>query len=478
MFTFRLPSTLPRCGGALALLLLLLLPHVTMAVSDRDAVASLESTQAAFRLIHNKVSPAVVSITSRVEETSRSNDPFDLLFGTPRGPRISSASGSGVIIRSEGIVLTNSHVVENATKVTVTLAGTEKPLPAEVVQADPRTDLAVVRITEKGKYPVAVLGDASKVQVGDWAIAFGSPFRLASTMTLGVVSATGRELSGPDDEFTYRDLLQTDASINPGNSGGPLANINGEVVGINFMIFSPGSTSGSVGIGFAIPINDYTRSIVDTLAAGRTVERGMLGVIIKNLDDAMREQYGVADGGVFVDHVAAGQAAEKGGIKDEDVIVAFNGVKVTDSDQFVKLVERTKPGTKVPVVVIRGKREQALTITVGAVGVQAKADVDERKTGMSVITITPVLADQLRLPDIAGVLVTQVYPGSPAADAGMKRGDIVLRVGGNEVKTKEEFWRALADSLGGSKHGVLLRIRRGDQATTVTLQLDRITPGN
>ena len=208
------------------------------------------------------------------------------------------ATGSGVIIRKDGIILTNSHVVENATKVTVQLSGSDEKLAAEVVQTDPRTDLAIVRITEKGEhnFPAATLGDAKAVRVGDWAIAFGSPFHLATTMTVGVISATGRQLNSPDDSNHFSDLLQTDASINPGNSGGPLCNIRGEVVGINFMIYSPGSSAGSVGIGFAIPINDYTRQIIDTLETGHPVVRGRLGIAVRNLDATMRDHYGVATG--------------------------------------------------------------------------------------------------------------------------------------------------------------------------------------
>lgn len=444
-------------------------------VSPAETQKAMEETQAGFRQIHAKVAPAVVSIASRMTEDDSSSNPFDNMFGGPSTPtpRTINASGSGVIIKKNGIVLTNSHVVANATKLTVTLSGSTKKLPAEVVAADPRTDLAIVRITEPGDYPVATLGNASGVEVGDWAIAFGSPFRLPTTMTLGVISATGRQLSSPDDSNRYRDLLQTDASINPGNSGGPLVNIRGEVIGINFMIYSPGSSSGSVGIGFAIPINDRTRNIIDLLAQGKSVERGRLGVAVKNLDETMRDQYGVPDGGgILVDGIAPGQAAEKAGVKAEDVIVTYNGTKINDIDQFVNMVETTAPGTKVTLTVIRDKKQQQITVTVGAIPAENKrAALNETKVGMSVTTITPEIATGLRLPVAGGVLVTKVQPGSAAEDAGFERGDIVVRVGSDTVNTEDEFWGALSKQMADAKHGVLLRVRKGDTVTTLTLPL-------
>jgi len=463
---------LARCSVQLVLVLLVgMLPFA--AIAQRPAPKALEATQGEFRSIHDLVGPAVVSINSRMQEqTSNGNDMFDFFFGgRPQTPRVTQASGSGVIIRDDGIVLTNAHVVANATKVTVTLADTEKPLPAEVVQTDPRTDLAIVRITQKGPYKTAALGDATKVHVGDWSIAFGSPFRLASTMTVGVISATGRQLRAPDEQFTYRDLLQTDASINPGNSGGPLVNIYGEVIGINCMIYSPGENAGSVGIGFAIPLNDYTKNIITTLTSGRAVERGLLGIIVKNMDDAMRQQYGVPDGGVLVDHVMPGQSAANAGLKDEDVITVYNNIKVTDIDQFVKMVELTPPGTKVSVTIIRNHKQQTVAVTVGSASPtkSAKANIDPQKTGLTVTTLTSELAQRHQLMDIPGALVTAVAPGSPGDDAGMHPGDIVVRVGGDEVKSADDFWSALNKQYAGAKAGVLLRVQRGDMPTTVTL---------
>jgi len=451
--------------------LVLLMGAVPAEVSEKDALGALEATQAGFRLIHDKLAPSLVLISSQMEMPDNNTDMLDRFFGNPNaGPRIQNASGSGVLIGKEGIILTNSHVVANATKVTVQLAGSDRKLPAVVVQSDPRTDLAIVRITEKGTYPTAVLGDANTVHVGDWAIAFGSPFRLSSTMTVGVISAIGRRLNGPVGDFTYRDLLQTDASINPGNSGGPLVNVRGEVIGINFMIFSPGDTAGSVGIGFAIPINEYTREIINTLTTGKSFERGMMGVVIKELDDALRDQTGVKEGGVFVDSVVAGAAAEKAGIKAEDVITNFNGQKVNGADQFVNIVERTHPGAKVVITVMRDGKEVQITATVGAAPTGAKSATANRQYGFTVVAVTPELVSRYHLLSNSGVLVTELTPGSAGDDAGLEQGDIIQRVTGVPVTTAEEFWTAVEHGMATSRHGVLLRIRRGDTATTLTLQ--------
>jgi serine protease Do len=442
--------------------------------AQRIDVSGLEATQNAFRQIHGKVAPAVVSIVSRIQEESGADQPNPFGLG-PRPPRTFTANGSGVIIRPEGIVLTNSHVVRNATRVNIMLSNSDKRLEAEVVQTDPRTDLAIVRITEGGPYPAATLGDASKVQVGDWSIAFGSPFRLATSMTVGVISATGRSIPSPNDVYDYRDLLQTDAAINPGNSGGPLVNINGDVIGVNFMIFSPGDQGGSVGIGFAIPIDEYTKRIINTMAEGRAVERGQLGVNIKNLDDAMRVQYGVNDGGVFVDFVVEGKAAEKAGIKAEDVIISYNGVPITDTDQFVRLVEQTMPNTTVPVVLVRNKKRVTVNVTVGSATTTASAatpnagSVEQRKLGLDVATLTTEIANRYRLPVTSGVFVTRIMPGTPAEEAGLQRGDIIVRIGAVEVKNAEEFWGELGKAVADTKYGILLRVRRGQQATTLTL---------
>lgn len=437
----------------------------TVAAAPPDAnTQALVTMQQGFRAVHAKVAPAIVSISTR--GSVESDNPL-------MGPRTFRATGSGVIVRKEGIVLTNSHVVNNATKLTVKLPDSEQELPAEVVQTDPRTDLAVVKITQKGDYPVATLGDAGTVKEGDWAIAFGSPFGLSSTMTVGVISATNRRIPSPSDEFTYRDLLQTDAAINPGNSGGALCNINGEVIGINFMIFSPGDSPGSVGIGFAIPINTFTKDVIDTLISGKAFQRGQIGVRIGDLDPTLRDQYGVKDGGVFVHEVMPGSAADKAGIKAEDVITAYNGTPVTSADQFVRLVEQTKPDTKVTVTLVRNKKSVDIPLTVGTAPANLATSYST-KLGLTVATITADMAEQLGLPVNRGVVVTKVTDGSPADDAKLQQGDVILRVGtradGTEVTTADEFWTAVDQRLNAAgARGVVLQVRRGSKTFIAAL---------
>ncbi len=479
MFPHQGVFTTLRVSWLIALLCFLCALPAGAAISESDALHSLELTQAGFQAVHARVAPAVVSITSQITEDTQSSGGFyDFFFGQPPQTqrRRVQATGSGFIISKDGLILTNSHVVENATKVQVQLSGSDKKLAAEVVQTDTRSDLAVVRITEKGEhnFPTVAMGDAKNVKVGDWAIAFGSPFHLATTMTVGVISAVGRELPSPDDQNRFSDLLQTDASINPGNSGGPLCNIQGEVIGINFMIYSPGSSAGSVGIGFAIPINDYTKDIIQKLEGGHPIVRGRLGIAVRNLDDAMRDHYGVSkeQGGILVDSVLPGQAAEKGGMKDEDIIVEYHGTKIVDVDQFIQLVERTAPGTKVTVVIVRNKKEMELTLTVGEAPNDAqRASVDQSKAGMTVATLTPEIAAQNHLSVTKGVVITQVEQGGPADDIGLQPGDVILRVGDDQVQTADDFWVALSKQMAVEKHGVLLRVQRGNMATDVTMPI-------
>jgi serine protease Do len=449
------------------------LAQAAAAAPPADALRVLEATQDVFRSVHDKVAPAIVSITTRMTVQDNGGSDFFGFRSAPQ-PRTATAWGSGVIIRNDGIVVTNSHVVQNATKVSVQLSGSDKALPAEVLQTDSRTDLAVLRITDKGTYPAVTLGNADNVRVGDWAIAFGSPFRLSTTMTVGVISATGRQLPSPTDDTNYRDLLQTDAAINPGNSGGALVNIRGEVVGINFMIFSPGDNPGSVGIGFAIPINDYTKDIINTLAGGKPFERGLLGVRMSDLNATMREQYGVADGGVFIAEVAPGGAAEKAGIKAEDILVQYGDTKITSADQFARLVERTHPGSKVQITLVRNKKTEKVTATIGGVSSGATT-AQAGKIGLTVTAVTSELANQFNLPGGAkGVMVTAVEDGSPAEDAGLRMRDVIVRVGtqanGEAVNTPDEFWTAIDKRFSAGAKGVILLGYRGNRQVYWTIE--------
>lgn len=486
---FRLAHTLRgvRLVGVIASLAVMstLMPAWTAPpTAGNTTIATLEETQNGFHQVNEKVAPAVVTITTTAQVTQPSADDSlgQFFFGMPRtpAPQVRNVSGSGVIVRPEGIILTNSHVVQDATKVTVQLSDSDKQLPAEVVQSDSKTDLAIVRITEKGVYPTALMGDAKNVQVGDWAIAFGSPYRLRTTMTVGVISATGRRLGGDTGDFNYYDLLQTDTAINHGNSGGPLVNIRGEVIGINFMIFSPGEDSGSIGIGFAIPINEFTKNVIKTLEAGKAVERGRIGIKIDDLSDAMREEFGVKEGGVIVQSVVPGQAGDKAGIHDEDIITEFDGVKITDPAQFINQVQQTPPGKKVNVAIIRNKKTMTLPLTLGSDAPETVANanngakpntnaLNETTVGLRVATLTPNLAQRLGITDTSGVVVVAVGQGSPAESTGLQQGDIILQVHNTKVTTEEEFWNALSKEMSASKVGVLLRVRSKDEPRLLTM---------
>ncbi|MBI4611465.1 MAG: Do family serine endopeptidase [Candidatus Rokubacteria bacterium] len=326
---------------------------------------------ASFAGLVEKLSPAVVNIRiTRVERAAEGpmampfgddEGPFGPLFRRffregPRSYRLQGA-GSGFIIGPEGYIVTNSHVVEGATEVTVVLADKEE-YPARVVGRDPKTDLALLKITPRGRLTPAALGDSDRLQVGDWVVAIGNPFGLSNTVTAGIVSAKGRVIGqGPYDNF-----IQTDAAINPGNSGGPLFNLQGEVVGINTAIFT--RTGGSVGVGFAVPIN-LARSLLPQLERGKVI-RGYLGVQIQDVTPELAAAMNLKgrQGALVASVVEQGPAAQ-GGVQRGDVITAFNGKPVADATALPPLVATTAPGTTVPVTVLRNGQSRTLTVTIG-----------------------------------------------------------------------------------------------------------------
>jgi len=302
----------------------------------------LEMFSVGIKDVHAKVSDTVVTVYCRVQITVIIGGTAELVSRT--------ISGSGVIIDDDGYIITNDHVVAGADDVWVTFCGSDVNHPAVILETDPQTDLAVIKLSEEGKYLYAPLGRAENVQVGELAIAFGAPYGLSSTMTVGVISATGRSIR--HGEFEYRDLLQTDASINQGNSGGPLVNIRGEVIGINFMIFSPGEGGGSVGLGFAIPMNDYVKRIVATLATGEQFTRGKLGVTVRALTDNELQRNSLS-GGVVVLSVEQSSAAQRGGIIPNDIIVGFNSIDILKVAQLTRTIEEQRVGENVSINIIR-----------------------------------------------------------------------------------------------------------------------------
>jgi serine protease Do len=387
-------------------------------------------------------------------------------FGTPGGPGAvpRRGLGSGFVIDAKGLILTNNHVVENAEKITVKFSD-EREFSAKVVGRDTKTDIAVIQITDgKGSFPVAPLGDSSSLKVGEWVVAMGSPFGLDNTLTAGVVSAKGRQIgAGPYDNF-----IQTDASINPGNSGGPLVNLRGEVVGLNTAIFS--RSGGNLGIGFAIPI-DSAKEILPELIKSGKVTRGWLGVSIQRVTPELAESLGLEKSrGALVSSVADDGPAAKAGLKVGDVIVEYNGKPVEDSNQLPILVARTGVGKDAQVTVIRDKKRMPISVKIGELKekeVVASAP-QTGKLGLNVQNVTPEIAESLGLNRASGVVITSVQPQSAAAEAGLRRGDVVLEVNRKPVANSDEFRKLETQTKPGEN--LLLLIQRGGSSLFLALK--------
>jgi serine protease Do len=449
-----------------------------------------------FRNIAKAMSPAVVNIRSTSKQRAQEMTEFfgggggndDLLerfFGgqgrqrpqqRPREQETQSA-GTGFVINSkQGLILTNNHVVDGATKVEVNFLGEENDTyhEAKIVGRDPLTDSALIQLMEPKKDLIEVkFGDSSQMQPGDWVMAIGNPFGLAHTVSVGVISATAR--SFPIAEQRFADVLQTDAAINPGNSGGPLLNARGEVVGINTAIYTDSRQQGNIGIGFAIPINSV-RELVPQLLTGK-VQRGVIGVSVSPVPVEALQEFGLKERrGALVGTVARGRAAAKAGIEPGDVILEFNGRSVKNRDELVATVVATKPGSTVPVKVLRDKQEKTLSITVEELDLDAEGNrAAEQRTsnepdeepsqgfGITLSALTPETARRLRAPsDTQGVLVSDVEQGSPAFRAAIARGDIITRVNRQPVRTPQEASRALAQVPSGGT-AFLLVIRGGQE---------------
>jgi serine protease Do len=390
---------------------------------------------------------------------------FDRFFrGLPRPPHEfrQRGAGSGFIIRPDGLIVTNNHVVEGAAAVTVTLA-TKEEYPATVVGRDPKTDLALVKIAPKEALPVARLGDSDRVRVGDWVLAVGNPFGLQNTVTTGIVSAKGRVIgAGPYDDF-----IQTDASINPGNSGGPLFNLQGEVVGINTAILPTGQ-----GIGFAVPVN-LAKSLLPQLEATGEVTRGYLGVQIQTLTSELAKSLRLKETkGALVAEVTRGGPAEAAGIQRGDVIIAFDGKEVTEMHALPPLVAATPIGKEVPVKILRDGSEQVIRVSVGRMpGERSQASTPpppaQGKLGLALRDLDARTAQRLNLRAGEGVLIAGVQPGSPADKAGLRPGHVILEVNREKVNSATAV-QALAEKAAGGS--LLVLLKRGDTSLFAALE--------
>ena len=460
-----------------------LAPRIGAQVTDAPVNSGQAVTAQTFREIAKAQSPMVVNIrtesrrqTQDLEEFFRGNELLERFFGFPQFPsrpreQITEGAGTGFIIDSSGLILTNNHVVSGATKITVALYAEEdaKEYEAKVVGRDPLTDSALIELTEKPDHalPTARLGKSGDVQPGDWVMAIGNPFNLAHTVTVGVISAIGRPF--PVSEGRWQDVLQTDAAINPGNSGGPLLNLRGEVVGINTAIINGGLSGGNVGVGFAIPI-DLVSELLPELKGG-TVTRGRIGVQITPVARDLAEPLGLDEPrGALVRVVEQGGPAAAAGMEPGDVIVSFDGKAVNRSDELVEIVSRTKPGTTVPVEVVRDGRRTTLRVTVEQLQVDSDSESSassEAGLGLSLRNVTPEAARRLNLPaGRGGALVTDVAPASAASRAGIRAGDVILEVNRDDVRNPTEVAAALRRAEGDT---VFLLIWRQGQEVFVTV---------
>lgn len=458
---------------------------------DEENIALLDRSAKAFAAVVKKAGPAVVHV--RVEKSMHAqgrqgiqgpnpydffNDPFfERFFGPqfkhPQVPRQQprqfkqQAAGSGFIISKDGHILTNNHVVENTDKITVRLDD-QREFDAKVIGTDPQSDVALIKIDAKN-LPVLPLGNSDTLEVGEWVIAIGSPFELNQTVTVGVVSAKGRNRMGIND---YENFIQTDAAINPGNSGGPLLNIHGEAIGINTAIFS--RSGGYMGIGFAIPIN-MAKNIEQQLQEKGKVTRGWLGVMIQDIDKDLAKSFDLdSTQGVLISGVSEGSPAEKADLKQGDVIVALDGKHLANVAELRNAIAMTAPNTEVVLTVIRNGKKRKHTVTIGEQpvdfsGIGKKIGQSPlQEMGLSLQDLTAELANQFGYQKNQGVLIADVDPNSPAGRVGLQAGQLIEEANKTRIHNLKELKQAIDKAK--NKKQVLLRIRAGDFSQYVVLQ--------
>ena len=423
-----------------------------------------------------KVKPAVVSITTKMIARPAADDDSTPAPGLRRGMPVpppggvAEARGSGFIVSADGFVVTNNHVVQDAKSVTVTLDD-GRDLPAKVIGRDPRSDIAVLKIESTAALPYLELAATTDVRPGEWVLAMGNPFGLGGTVTAGIVSARGRNIgAGPYDDF-----IQIDAPINHGNSGGPLFNQAGQVVGVNSAILSP--SGGSIGIGFAIP-SDMVSKVVAELETTGHVTRGYLGVETQPIDKALAAALHLGDpenAGALVASVAADSPAGKAGLHEGDVLRAVNGVKLADPRALARAVAAIKPGADARLDVLRDGKVETIAVTVGSVPNETLADAGTAKRpdgiGVALAQLSPEMRDQLDLPpSVKGALIARVQPGSPAAQAGLREGDLILGVGTHAVASAEDAAGAIRKAV-KSGNDIALRVMRDGKAGYVAVEV-------
>ena len=459
------PTTFPRWRvSRCALLLIFPLLVSDLVVNDAEAVSAdspgirmLEEIQAVITELAEQAKPSVVNLfpitsTGKIREGSGERTPN------------ASGSGSGLIVDSTGYIVTNNHVIGDASEVEVRLSDKTK-LMAHVIGKDPDTDLALLKVTPDRPLPSAKFGDSTGVKVGQWVLAVGNPFGLDRTVTLGVVSGIGRENINLS---RYENFIQTDASINPGNSGGPLFNLRGEVIGINTAIINFAQ-----GIGFAIPSNMAQQVITQLLEKGKVV-RGWLGVGIQPLTADLAKKFGVTEGeGVLVNEVFEKDPAAVAGIRPGDVIVRIDGTVVDSPNKLSRLIGALTPGARAKIDVVRDLKPLTLTILLterrdAAVMASVPPPRGEIKLGLDVQELTAGLAEKFKIEEARGVLIVKVEPNSLAQAEGLREGDVIKEVNRAEVVSVAEYAAALARSRHGDT--ILLRVLREKRAFYVVLK--------
>jgi serine protease Do len=433
-----------------------------------------------FIALAERLSPAVVNISTVQKPTSHgerffrgfrspfqkrdpfSTDPFREFFERFFGdvpPPARQSLGSGFIINPNGLILTNNHVIEEADKIKVILHD-EREFEARVVGRDPKTDLALIKIHSQSDLPTVPLGDSDALRIGEWVMAIGNPFGLSHTVTAGIVSAKGRVIGAGQ----YDDFIQTDASINPGNSGGPLFNTRGEVVGINTAIIA-----GGTGIGFAIPVN-LAKELLPQLHDKGKVTRGWLGVMIQKVTPELARSFRLSQPqGALVTEVIEDSPAARGGLQRGDIITAFDGTAIHDMHELPRIVANTPVGKRVKVDVLRQGQTTTLTVTIAELKEEPVTPPPEVATqlGMEVQDLTPELAQRMGLRNMEGVFVASVDADSPAAEAGVRRGDVILEVNRQPIRNTHDYTEALRRTADAT---ILLLISRGESTLYVALK--------
>jgi serine protease Do len=463
---------------------------------EEASLAQANSLSKAFQYAAKKITPSVVNISTskRIVRSNQAppglNDPFFEQFkdflgedfferfkrGNPRG-RMQQGLGTGVILEKSGLIVTNNHVIGDADQVEVRFQGDSKSYEAKIVGTDPQSDLALIRVDSSGKDLVAAMfGDSDKLEIGEWVVAAGNPFNLDNSITAGIVSAKGRTQIVPGQ---YEDFIQTDAAINPGNSGGPLVNLRGEVIGINTAIFS--RSGGYMGIGFAIP-SKMVESVVKSLEERGKVIRGWLGVAIQNLTPDLAQSFKFSGtDGALVGEVQPDGPGAKAGIKQGDIILKFNGVKVTNVNELRNRVAATPPNTAVDVTVFRDGKEEVISTSIGELPSKPENSFSslspedgesgssaESRIGVRLETLTKELASRLGLEATAGAVVAQVIPGSLAEEVGLRVKDVVVQVNGVKINSAEQVDKMITE--GALKKGVRLLVDSGGMERFVFLK--------